>query len=321
MPRINEHTFKLENINYKLTYYKNENPIVYINDKMYSGNKTELLKRYIMYLGLDFNLNGLTTQQLSSMVLKHFSGQNNSQNKKISPKASSNKTIQNLPAEKKIEELFKNLDRKKLNDKKTPKLLIIGCCDAKSQQPIGLANGGIVNYNFGAPINVSRNIRLAFYNALPANHFVNRPNGAQAYYLAAQNIANRRQALDVYGSNRSPFYNPAMKALYRLKIQNCNLHLLIVSGLYGIIRHDDYINDYHLGIKKGPNVWGINISNAVSDYIRINNIDNDAIFYSLSGDYLPFLNPQPNWKNLWLNHGGHGHNQANDLMFFLNNIC
>jgi hypothetical protein len=229
--------------------------------------------------------------------------------------------IENFPIEKKIDELLKSLDWNKLKDKKTPKLLIIGCCNAKSLQPIGLANGGFVNYNFGNAINTNRTIRRALYTALPAIHFVGQPNGAQPYYLGALNDANRREALDVYGSNRSPFYNPAMKALYRLKIQNCNLHLLIVSGLYGIIRHDDYINDYHLGINRGPNVWGINISNAVSDYIRVNNIDNDAIFYSLSGNYLPFLIPLPNWKNLWLNHGGHGHNQANDLMDFLNNIC
>jgi integrase len=143
--------------------------------------------------------------------------------------------------------------------------------------------------------------------------------------LDLSDIDYDRQTIRVLGKGNKermiPLGNPAMKALYRLKINNCNLHLLIVSGLYGIIRHNDYINDYHLEINKGPNVWGINILNAVSDYIRVNNIDNDAVFYSLSGNYLPFLNPLPNWKNLWLNHGGHGHNQANDLMVFLNHIC
>lgn len=325
MPRINEHKFIFENIDYKLTFFPKESAIVYINEKIYTGNRTVLLKKYIAFLGLDIKLDGLTPQQLSSIVLKHFSGQNNSQNKKISPKASSKTTIKNLPAEKKIEELLKNLDWKKLKDKKTPKLLIIGCCDAKSQQPIGLANGGIVNYNFGTLINTSRVNRNTFYTGLPAGYFNRKKRGGalvnKLYFMNALNNNNRRQSLDVYGSVRSPFYNPAMKTLYRTKIQNCNLHLLIVSGLYGIIRHDDYINDYHLEIKKGPNVWGNIISNAVSDYIRVNNIDNDAIFYSLSGNYLPFLNPQPNWKNLWLNHEGYGDNQANDLMFFLNNIC
>jgi hypothetical protein len=178
------------------------------------------------------------------------------------------------PSNKKKDELSKlmeKLDWKKLKDKKTPKLLIIGCCNAKSQQPIGLANGNIVNYNFGAAIDESRADRNIYYNGLTVSYFTDkRRNGNivnQEYFMNALDNNNRREALDVYGSNGSPFYNPAMKALYRLKIQNCNLHLLIVSGLYGIIRHDDYINDYHLGIKKGPNVWGNNISNAVSNYI------------------------------------------------------
>jgi hypothetical protein len=260
MPRINEHKFIFENIDYKLTFFPKESAIVYINEKIYTGNRTVLLKKYIAFLGLDLKLDGLTPQQLSSIVLKHFSGQNNSQNKKISPKASSKTTIKNLPAEKKIEELLKNLDWKKLKDKKTPKLLIIGCCDAKSQQPIGLANGGIVNYNFGTLINTSRVNRNTFYTGLPAGYFNRKKRGGalvnKLYFMNALNNNNRRQSLDVYGSVRSPFYNPAMKTLYRTKIQNCNLHLLIVSGLYGIIRHDDYINDYHLEIKKGQNVWG-----------------------------------------------------------------
>jgi hypothetical protein len=220
------------------------------------------------------------------------------------PKALTKTKIQNFLVEKQIDELLENLDWKKLKDKNIPKLLIIGCCDAKSQQPIGLANGERVNYNFGAAINICRVNRNIFYTGLPAKYFDGKKRGGvevnNLYFMEAlNNNNNSRQALDVYGSNRSPFYNPAMKALYRLKIQNCNLHLLIISGLYGVIRHDDYINDYHLEIKKGPNVWGNTISNAVSEYIRVNNIENDAIFYSLSGNYLLFFNPHPNWKNLW----------------------
>jgi cytoplasmic iron level regulating protein YaaA (DUF328/UPF0246 family) len=73
MPRINEHKFSLENSDYKLTFYRNEKPIVYINEKIHIGNKTELLKKYIVFLGLGLNLDKLTTQQLSDIVLKHFS--------------------------------------------------------------------------------------------------------------------------------------------------------------------------------------------------------------------------------------------------------
>jgi hypothetical protein len=318
MPRINEHKFIFENIDYKLTFFPKESAIVYINEKIYTGNKTVLLKKYIAFLGLDIKLDGLTPQQLSSIVLKHFSGQNNSQNKKISPKSSTKTTIQK-PIDKQIEELLENLDWKKLKDKKTPKLLIIGCCNAKSQQPIGLANGGFANYNFGNAINTNRIIRRAFYTALPANHFVGRPNGAQPYYLAALNNANRRQALDVYDG---AFYQPILQGLYRLKIANCNLHLLIVSGLYGIIKHDDYINDYHLEITDGPNIWANNITNSIREYIKVNNINNDEVFYSLSNNYLNFITPLPIWKNLWLQNGRIGSlwTSANIISKFLNNL-
>jgi cytoplasmic iron level regulating protein YaaA (DUF328/UPF0246 family) len=73
MPRINEHEFRLENIDYKLTFYRNENPIIYENEKIYKGNKSKLLRKYINSLGLGLNLYKLTTQKLSDIVLKHFS--------------------------------------------------------------------------------------------------------------------------------------------------------------------------------------------------------------------------------------------------------
>jgi len=229
-----------------------------------------------------------------------------------------------LVADKKIDELINSLDWKKLKDKKTPKLLIIGCSDSKSHQPINLVNGEFVNYNFGANIINQRLARINFYQGLPEGYFINiKRNGGLVnmnYFMASLNNNNRREALDVYGSNKSPFYNPAMKCLYRIKIAESELHLLIVSGLYGIIKHNDYINDYHLKINKGSNVWGNFISLAVSQYIQAKFIDNDAVFYSLSGNYLPLLQPNPLWKNLWLNHDGYGYNQANDLRDFLNQL-
>jgi hypothetical protein len=50
MKRINEHRFRLDNIDYKLTFYRNGNPIVYLNENVYIGNKTKLLKKYITSL-------------------------------------------------------------------------------------------------------------------------------------------------------------------------------------------------------------------------------------------------------------------------------
>lgn len=255
--------------------------------------------------------------QIEEITVKVFSTQKFINNKVNDYKNS-------LTRSKNIDNKIEELNWSKLNKKNVPKLLIIGCCDAKYLQPYNLANGERVNYNFGDALNNSREERMRYYQTLNANYFNGKKRGGHAvnkqYFMNALNNDNRNPALDVYGSNHSPFYKPSMKELFRQKIKYCNLHLLIVSGLYGIIRYNDYINDYHLEITKGPNVWGNIINNAVSTYIQVNNIDNNSVFYSLSDKYLPFLNPLPHWNNLWLTHGSHGHNQAQDLMIFLNNL-
>lgn len=217
------------------------------------------------------------------------------------------------------------LKNSSLTDAKSKKLLIINCCDAKSMQPNNLNNAHHINYNFGAALNNARMNRLAAYQAMNANYFNNKTrNNApvnQAYFMGALNPSNRRPVFDTYGSNHSPFFNPNIKALYINKIQNSDLHILIISGLYGLLHHSDYINDYHFEINKGVNPWGNTISNAINEFITQNNIDNNLVFYCLSGNYLSFIGqPNPDWTNLWRNLGGHGHNQASELIDFLNRI-
>lgn len=226
--------------------------------------------------------------------------------KKISLKVSAQTNIENSAIDKKINKILKSLDWEKLNDKKTPKLLIIGCCDAKSLIPDNLAKGEYVNCNFGDDIEKLRKSRLEFYKNLPDSYFTkkkrNREIADKAYFMNSLNENNRREALDVYGSNASPFYKPNMKKLYKDKINNSNLHLLIISGLYGIIKHSDYINDYHLKINRvGKGFWGNELSKATQEYIKINNIDNNDVFYSLSDEYLLNLNPiLSQWRNIWI---------------------
>ena len=242
------------------------------------------------------------------------------ENKKSSSK--NNKEVKNNFNDKKIDPLLKSLNWDKLKNKKTPKLLIISCCDTKSKQPNNLNNAGYINYDFGVNISNTRIERLEFYQGLQPDYFYEKERNGELvdkdYFMDCLNINNRSEALDVYGSNRSPFYKTEMKDLYRTKIANSNLHLLIISGLYGIIKHSDYINDYHLNIDEGLNLWGNELSDAIHQYQEMNNIDNDAVFYSLSNTYLPYLNPVcPQWNNLWINQLGHGHNQASDLSIFL----
>lgn len=249
----------------------------------------------------------------------------------IKPKGKDVKSIDKIKKNnlisKTLSVLSNTLNWDKLKSRETPKLLIIGCCDAKSMQPNNLNNGENVNYDFGNNIDALREQKLQFYQALPANNFEDKlRNGIPVnrdYFLNCLNENNRREALEVYGSNNSPFYKPQMKELYRNKIANSNLHLLIISGLYGIIRYNDFINDYHLTINIGPNIWGNSLSLAVQEYQLNNGITNDAVFYSLSNTYIPYLNPiVPEWNNLWINYGGTNglNNNANSLRFFLERI-
>lgn len=334
---INEHKFELNNEEYILTYH--DKPRLTKN-----GNEQKvkpLLIEYITKNDLPVQLvnskgNDEVTYTIVRKVLEHFSDNTikiqTASNSikldittpiKISPKNTNQKdSTQNSCIDGKIDEKLILLDWEELKNNKTPKLLIIGCCDAKSYQPNNLPNGKYVNCNFGDSLIKLRKSRLEFYKELPDSYFNKKKrNGELAnktYFMDSLNENNRREALDVYGSNRSPFYNPDMKKLFKDKIKNSNLHLLIISGLYGIIKHDDYINDYHLEIGRGNKKWaGSQIQEVVKNYISDNKIPNTNVFYSLSDNYLPFLKPIPQWENLWLSHDGHGDNQANDLMMFL----
>lgn len=166
---------------------------------------------------------------------------------------------------------FKVNNWNKLQDSSTPKLLIIGCSGSKQTQQIQI-EVHYQKYDFGTDITDARNERMDYYNGLldnpdPVNYFDKNRNGNKVHADYFQNVLNENyyQALNLYGSNGSPFYNDTMKELLRNKIDNNNLHLLIISGLYGILKYDDCINDYHLKIEKGPNIWGNSILLALNN--------------------------------------------------------
>lgn len=215
-----------------------------------------------------------------------------------------------------------NLDKFKIDNR--PKLLIIGCSNSKSVQSNSFNKNYDKNYNFGNAINSYREIRKNYYiDELPNGYFNsqvrNGNNVDRQYFMNALNN-NPQKALELYGSNQSPFYNPQIKGLYRLKIETSNLHLLIISGLYGIVKHSDYINDYHLEIYKGRNIWVNSITNAINQYINYHQIDHNSVFYSLSDKYLNKINPNTQWKNLWISHD-RGQTSAKFLKeYFLPNL-
>lgn len=246
---------------------------------------------------------------------------------KKKPKNAINDMEQNKSAaDEKIKKCLNNINWDNLNDNKNPKLLIIGCCGAKTVHPL-LGNGDHLNYDFGLQINNARTNRCVQYaelmaNPQPANYFNETRDGHEVDVNYFQNALNGdlTKALDLYGNNHTPFFKPVMKQLYYQKIENCNLHLLIVSGLYGVVKYSDYINDYHFEIGIGQNVWGNSISQAIKNYVIDNNIENNDVFYSLSDPYLQRINP-PNeaWNNLWIQHG-HGHASAKCVSKFLRRL-
>ena len=258
--------------------------------------------------------NGNTTES-SNITINKKSSKSKKTNKK-------NNSTFNQTNE--FSKLVNSLNLDKLKTENGPKLLIIGCSNSKSTQPNSLDNDNYENYNFGNEINSYREIRENYYiNELPIGYFNsqvrNGNNVDRQYFMNALNN-NPQKALDLYGSNQSPFYNPQIKGLYRLKIETSNLHLLIISGLYGLVKHSDYINDYHLEIYKGRNVWVNSITNAINQYINDNQIDHNLVFYSLSDKYLNKINPNTQWKNLWISHD-RGQTSAKFLKeYFLPNL-
>jgi hypothetical protein len=253
----------------------------------------------------------------------------------ISPKASSNTTIQNISIDKQIDEKFEKLDWNKLKNKQTPKLLIIGCSDSKTQ---GGVNQNEINY-FNSPEYANllndRNANKIRYNRLlltDPNYFIIKNNGTNikrgnipvtnTYFSNCINGNLFKTALDRYAGG--DFYKPAHILLYRQKNVSANLHILIISGLYGVIEFNDTILDYHLEIDK-LKYWKnrTSINDTINKYIVENKIDNNSVFYSLSDKYLEVLKPVSNlWTNLWVKNGrsGSGKTSASFILRFLNQL-
>jgi hypothetical protein len=103
MPRINEHIFSLDGIQYRLTYY--ENPKLYKDVLEFKGNKSDILRNYLNEIGFQSEiLRGKTTQQLSNLILNHFSDKQTKQKvKKTIPKKLKPETKTSLIIQDKLE--------------------------------------------------------------------------------------------------------------------------------------------------------------------------------------------------------------------------
>jgi cytoplasmic iron level regulating protein YaaA (DUF328/UPF0246 family) len=330
MPRINEHLFKLNNEEYILTWHDKPRISKYgIEQKILPTLKEYITKENLPIQLVNKKGNNEVPYALARKVLDYFSREflNEKQTLTTKNKITNKHMNSKKSADQKIHEILIELDWKKIQDSNVKKLLIIGCSDSKQ-----INNNSSIesnkNYDFGESIKQSRNKRLKYYTELLENsknteYFKKKRgnNSVETSYFKNCIGKTSVSAFELYGSKKSPIYNPEMKKLLNEKIKDSNLDVLIISGLFGILRYDDIIFDYHLKINKGKNVFGKNLREAVTNYIETNQIDNDMVFYSLSKQYLQFLyKPEIEWKNLWFNHGGRGHLQAHDLKDFLHKM-
>lgn len=217
-----------------------------------------------------------------------------------------------LTADKKIKRLVESFVWDKIQDKKNKKLLIIGCSDTKvpgGNQELLNDYFNEENYDDFIPHRLER---FSQYSELLLNpdlqlYFNKVREGipVDLNYFNNQTVTRLYlPAVKRYFGGK--FYSQDLINLYYEKNQESNLHILIVSGLYGIIEFRDSIIDYHLEINKLPFWTQLNntsIRDAVINYIKENDIGNEMVFYSLSpSKYLEALKPIQPWTNIWIAH-------------------
>jgi cytoplasmic iron level regulating protein YaaA (DUF328/UPF0246 family) len=137
------------------------------------------------------------------------------------------------------------------------------------------------------------------------------------YFESQVNVPRYLTAIERYAGGR--FYSEDLRSIYKQKNHDANLHILIISGLYGLLHFKDSIIDYHLEITQS-NFWinnNYSIQSSVKKYIIENNISDENVFYSLSNSYKSALKPITLWNDLWIS-GGRTANLSNSANFLLN---
>lgn len=235
--------------------------------------------------------------------------------------------------DKKINEIFKSIDFEELQTKS--KLLIISCSHKKRASGTDFYERNYFNSETYKYLNVARELRKYHYkeiiNSNPDEFTKQKDitgNGIKVqvdrnYFIDL--INNNNNLMQAFYRYEGEFYSYDLRELYYQKNIESNLHILIVSGLYGILEFRDEITDYNLKLNDGPNLWGNILTNVINQYIIENNIENNNVFFALSNEYLKKINPNEQWKNLWINKIGNSRQankgySANCVLKFLQKI-
>ena len=191
---------------------------------------------------------------------------------------------------------FKNLKGKK-------KLLIIPCSAKKMAGGDAFINDYFPSYK---SLNSDRNKQSKLYDTLlvqEPTYFNKKRNKIpvnNTYFINCKSPTNKRLYMPALNRYIGAFYKNI--PLYISKIEESDLHVLIISGFYGVLKYNDSIIDYHLEINKN-NTWTSTnvIRESIEEYIAVNSIPNENVFYSLSENYRRALNPiNQSWKDLWV---------------------
>jgi len=310
MRRINEHEFVLSGETYRLTYY--EKPVL---TKFGIEQKIKpILRNYIEVNNFPIQLvnsngNEEVTYTLARKILEYFSNNDSKKYKTENPKFEiqthfKKKTTRNEVSKTPVSNEPANLNWDKISNKVTKKLLVIACSDAKIPGGEEVKTIDIFNNIETYPNLINcRNVRNVHYEGLFANnpaYFNKSRNGFRVnvnYFIQQVQQPLYLSAVKRYNGK---FYKQGLRELYIEKNTDSNLHILIISGLYGVLEFRDTIIDYHLKIDN-TNFWANRtcIHDAIKKYIEINDISNDMVFYSLSESYCSALKPLDIWTNLW----------------------
>jgi cytoplasmic iron level regulating protein YaaA (DUF328/UPF0246 family) len=237
------------------------------------------------------------------------------------------KSILSQNADSVINEIIGQIDFDRMSKKN--KLLIIPCSSSKVSGGLRANNQNYFLQNnqngvYEEFLNQRFQRSLQYIELLHNNAAYFEKKGGNQSFIDIFNEGNLLPAFVRYAGTRSDFYKPALTNLYCNKNRNTNLHILIISGLYGVIEFRDAIINYHLKIN-GPNACWMNVGNftlrnSVQQYMDINNIEGDNVFYAVSpSNYDKALKPLGNWKSLWVDIG-RGSNSAKCVRRFLENL-
>lgn len=261
MARINELYFNLYQCEYRLTFYKNENPKLFKNGIEFQGNKSEVLRNYIVELGFGNTLfKKQTTQQLSIFILNHFS------DKPIKDKDQT-KTISNKKSQIKIETPKIKINQDKLHLSENFKVVMI--CSGKKNDSTFDEHP---NIKFKAVTNNT--------NEFHPDDFIPKSDIKWRKYLQDhQNDQNLLRAYELYKRKE-----------YRILQKKFKKSLYILSAGWGIVNSDFKLPNYDITFSNSSDPKTKRKKSDLKTYQDFNQMilqRNEDIVFIGSVDYLP----------------------------------